>query len=140
MKGDEIKVFCGYYFHHGIDVGKNKVIHYTTPEGKSTGKIKLRKTSIDHFSPTGIYFTVRYAEGECNSADKTVRIAEKWLKNSPKYDVIDFNCEHFARICKTNEWESIQSNFIKNIAGGTLAVLETVEGFVSDLWNLLPSL
>lgn len=113
MKGDHIRVFRGSYWHHGIDIGNNQVIHFTGPKGKgSSDDIKLRKTSINDFSPTGIYFTVDYNE-KCNSADETVRIAEVWLKSDPKYDVIVLNCEHFARICKTNEWESSQIDFVQ---------------------------
>jgi hypothetical protein len=107
--GDHIKVKRRLrYHHHGIDVGQNKVIHFTGEPGKKKDA-SIQETSLEEFLNGRKIEIVQYSE--CFSPEETVRIAKgiakKFLIKS-KYNLVWNNCEHFARYCKTGDKVSEQ--------------------------------
>ena len=145
MKGDHIKVYRTGYWHHGIDIGNDRVIHFTGNKekgysGLGTSDLVITETSIEDFSCNANVKTVKYSE-KSNDAETTVEIAQSYLGKSG-YSLFDNNCEHFARYCKTNEWKSeqVQENVSKLGVGigsvvASKAVVETVaaSGMVAGL-------
>lgn len=111
--GDHIRVKrrIGYY-HHGIDIGKNRIIHFTGEPGKKKNA-SIEETSLEEFLNGGKIKIVKYSD--CFSPKKTVAIAKKRLSESG-YNVAWNNCEHFARDCKTGEKKSEQ---VKDALAGT---------------------
>lgn len=117
--GDHIKVRrrLGYY-HHGIDIGKDRVIHFAGEPGKKKDA-SIEETSLKEFLNGGKIEIVEYSE--CLSPQETVRIAKNSLKQS-EYNLLWNNCEHFARYCKTKEKKSEQ---VRDAAAGTTAGLSS---------------
>ncbi len=136
MKGDHIKVYRTGYWHHGIDIGNNRVIHFTGNKEKGysgfeASDMVITETSKEDFSSNATIKTVEYSE-KSNNAETTVEIAQSYLGKSG-YSLFDNNCEHFARYCKTNEWKSeqVQENVSKIGVGigsivASKAAVETV--------------
>jgi hypothetical protein len=98
------------FWHMGIYVGNNKVIHYHNPgRGKKADKgifgkggATIRMESMERFAEEGKVFI--HAEPVDNAHGKEViEKAKKFYKNprdyNGKYDLITRNCEHFATTC-----------------------------------------
>ena len=102
--GDHIRVKRRLYWHHGIDCGEGRVIHYTgEPFCREQGIVE--RTDLESFARGGRVEIVKYTH--CVSPEIVVRRAESRL-NESCYDLLDNNCEHFARWCKTGWHESKQ--------------------------------
>ena len=111
--GDHIRVKRRIrYYHHGIDIGQNRVIHFTGEPGKKKDA-SIQETSLEEFSENRKIKIVQYSE--CFSPQKTVAIAKRNLSGSG-YNLVWNNCEHFARYCKTGEKKSEQ---VKDALAGT---------------------
>ena len=128
-KGDVIYVNRGLYKHYGIYIKNSSVIHFSPDSGKeiSPERAYIRETSLEEF-----------LKGGCLQIDRSIRavfppkeIARRARclvgTNLKQYDLLFFNCEHFARWCATDEMESKQVKNGVAIAGGvaltTAAVL-----------------
>ena len=102
--GDIIRVYTGRYYHFGIYIGDETVIHFAGPDPHTltdASKAAVRKDSLDHFS-MGKSLEVR-----------DYSLEEKLKKRPPKkvigeavsqigkagYDIIYNNCEHFVNKC-----------------------------------------
>lgn len=105
-KGDHIKVKRKGYYHHGIDVGENRVIHFTGEPGQKSGA-EIKETSLEDFLFGGKLEIVSYSI--CLPTEETINIAKSFL-GATGYNLIFNNCEHFARYCKTKEKKSEQVN------------------------------
>ena len=102
--GDHIRVKRRFYWHHGIDCGEGRVIHYTG-EPFHYGQGIVERTDLETFARGGTVEVVSYQH--CALPETVVRRAESRL-NESSYDLLDNNCEHFARWCKTGWHESKQ--------------------------------
>ena len=128
--GDHIYVYNSWlgYSHHGIYIGRNRVIHFSGPPrgGKSKSTAMVRECSLDEFLNGNqlrlVAYGVSYAarllkisgtchQTECHSAEKAIETAEDHAMHPHKwndYDLIQNNCEHFAFFCKTGIKRSAQ--------------------------------
>jgi hypothetical protein len=88
--GDHLYVDFGIFFHHGIYVGRGKVIEYSTCE--------VCKVSLRRFSRGRRILVKSYRR--CSSARRTIARAYRRL-GEKKYSLWTNNCEHFATWCKT---------------------------------------
>lgn len=109
--GDHLRVFRGFYWHHGIDCGDGTVIHYTgTPTDIKNAAVKHDPIAI--FSngkrPEVVAYTYAF-DAETTITRARSRLGEK------KYNLAFNNCEHFARWCRTGEHESEQVNFVSGV-------------------------
>lgn len=106
--GDHVVIMIGGwrhgYAHHGIVVGETQVIDFSSPTGdKLMRDAQIRITPSDKFllghSTFGI---VSYIGGD---RERTVALARAFLAaprgTLPVYDLIRWNCECFAWVCKT---------------------------------------
>ena len=128
MRGDHLKVWRNAYWHHGIDVGNDEVVHLA--EGDSSSRLmrflkkktgKIEKSSMEEFLKGGH----AVQGGLRNTADpldkeETAKRAEEAVGNPSKYNVLFNNCEHFANWCETGVAVSHQIKSIAKKAGYAL--------------------
>ncbi len=97
MRGDHIKVFRYFYFHHAIDMGDGTCIHFTGEPFKKFDSY-IQRTDMDVFLKGGTKKTVVY--DECKDIDEVVGTALSYVGQAG-YHLVWNNCYHFARYCKT---------------------------------------
>jgi hypothetical protein len=121
-KGDVIFVDRGLYKHYGVYNSEKSVIHFSPDKGKeiSAEDAYIRETTLAEFLKGGDVQVDR----NINPAFPPDEIARRALSlagsSRGKYNLLFFNCEHFARWCATGELESKQVK--KGIAiAGTIA-------------------
>lgn len=114
QRGDHLISPRSGYSHHGLYLGKDKVIHYTGfSSGRHQGKIAI--TTIDEFSQ-GYPCTIKTHLHPIYSKEEGIarayrRLGEDW------YDVLLNNCEHFVNWCIDGMHSSDQiNNLIKTAA------------------------
>ncbi len=103
VKGDHIRVNRVVYYHHGIYVSDNKVIHYNT-EGDGdglSGNAKVLCTSLDDFLEGGKCQVRNYSSYEKKLLFPAGIIAKraKGKLGEKGYNLVFNNCEHFANWC-----------------------------------------
>jgi len=93
-----------FYTHHGIYIGKGKVVHLT---GSIREKVdpEVRETDLSWFLKCGNLKRRTYKKRL--GATETIRIAKEQLSNK-NFSMIWNNCEHFATYCATGEKKSRQ--------------------------------
>lgn len=120
-KGDHLISARIGYSHHGIFIGRNKVIHYS---GSSFGKNErgvIEIVDLETFCQ-GNGYTIQTYPFRTFSRDEIVeraksRLGEEW------YSVILNNCEHFATWCIQGFHHSHQvSRLIDAAARGVVPV------------------
>ena len=119
IKGDLIRVKrkLGYY-HYGIYIGHNKVIHYSAPEDDSifdNRNIEIRKGDLkenflrgDTLEVNIPYSSFYYRFIVCRRAKKLLGVHKF---RDQDYDLLKNNCEHFANYCYFGEAVSAQSDY-----------------------------
>lgn len=108
-KGDWIRSKINGYYHHGVFLNENEVIHYCSEQGFSilNRNMEVRKTGIDVFSQNNI-IEVRSFDGEnekINDQQKVCTRADSMI-GEKKYDFFYNNCEHMTNDCFFNKRES----------------------------------
>ena len=119
IKGDLIRVKrkLGYY-HYGIYIGHNKIIHYSAPEDDSifdNRNIEIRKGDLkenflrgDTLEVNIPYSSFYYRFIVCKRAKKLLGVHKF---RDVDYDLLKNNCEHFANYCYFGEAVSAQSDY-----------------------------
>lgn len=95
--GNHIKVWRGYYYHHGIYVGGGQIIHY-----QSCGIVM---TGLEEFCKGASPEIVHHPEQDF---DRTVSRAYERLGEN-LYNLVLNNCESFANWCAVGHSHSHQS-------------------------------
>ena len=104
IPGDMIRVDAGRYYHIGIYIGNEQVIHFAGPEPNlltDASVAKIRQDSLDHFAMGRPIEVREYSIREKikkRSGRKIISIAQSHLGEGG-YDIIYNNCEHFANLC-----------------------------------------
>jgi hypothetical protein len=128
-KGDVICVNRGLYRHYGIYNNDKSVIHFSPDQGKeiSPENAYIRETSLSEFVKGGS-LEIDYSVKPAFSPNKTVRRARGLVgTNLKKYNLLSFNCEHFAFWCATGKLKSKQVEKGMAIAVGvTLAATAAI--------------
>jgi hypothetical protein len=119
--GDHIRVWRGSYYHHGIFVGHNVVVHFTDVRN-SKAAASIRQCTVSEFASGGRIERVRYSR--CLPAGDVVGRALGGLGRNG-YNVFSNNCEHFARWCKTGQHASEQVQRAHASVGGASATWGT---------------
>lgn len=117
--GAQIRVKRGSYYHHGIYIGDNKVIHFGEGDLKkdstsSTDNI-IHETDISQFLKGGYIETKVYSKKEKKklfSPDKVILNAKSHLGEGD-YDFLKNNCEHFSYLCAFGVKYSKQTDNVK---------------------------
>lgn len=112
--GDHIKVWRGAYYHHGIFVGHNSVVHFTDVRN-SKRSASVKRCTVSEFANGAWVERVPYTR--CLRASLVVRRALSRLGQTG-YNLFSNNCEHFARWCKVGQHASEQVQRASATAGG----------------------
>jgi hypothetical protein len=123
--GDHLRVYRGGYWHHGIDCGNYRVIHYTARDGTKAGA-SIQETTQSLFALDGVVEIVPYAQ---RGAPDAILARARSRLGENAYNVVLNNCEHFARWCVTGEAESDQVRVATStVAGAAGTGAATVAG------------
>lgn len=99
--------FMGYkYYHYGVYVGNNKVIHYCSNTGKVLDT-EIKETAMDTYFKEGQYFILDVGNAAKFNPEETVKRAKEKL-GEKSYNLLQNNCEHFAVWAKTSNSKSYQ--------------------------------
>ena len=93
--------WCGTFFHYGVYIGNNQVIHYNTKDqGDYTwAHNSIIKTSFDDFA-CGDPVYIEQRDNNTSNED-TARKAEELLGSGlNQYNLATNNCEHFCSLCR----------------------------------------
>jgi len=97
----------GAYFHYGIFIGNNSVIHYRSKDDGFFNALIIKTSYADFAKGCPVYVEPR--EVGANSNEQTAKNAEKYLGSGLKeYNLAINNCEHFVNLCRYNEKKSCQ--------------------------------
>jgi len=111
--GHHIKVYRGLFHHHGIYMGGGWVAELAKP---SDGGV-IRMVPLATFTRGADIQIVDHTSGlPLHAVIENVRRAPRWRK----YDLLDWNCEHFATWCSTHV---VQSEQVRSILGGVAVAL-----------------
>ena len=124
--GDHLRVSRGFYFHHGIDIGGGRVVHYSGEPGDKANASICNDARGD-FANGGVVEVVDY--GACDESVVVVMRANSRLGECG-YHLVFSNCEHFARWCKTGSAESEQ---VRNAVGKSAASVVAGTGAAAGL-------
>ena len=136
-KGDLLRIRrkAGYY-HFGIAVSPDRVVHFTGDDSDLSGgkQLTVQETSLAKFI-RGDVLEVETPYSSPFTRNQVVRRAKK-LANHPSfrgkgYNFIDNNCEHVARYCYDGRAES------KQVVAGTMAIVAGVSAVVGFVANVL---
>lgn len=107
------------YTHHGIYLGRDKVIHYSgLANGLRAGPVEI--TSLDHFSQGKPTYVQSY-DNRVFCHKQTVKRARSRLTED-KYNLLTNNCEHFINWCIYGKARSEQvSNVAIYILSGSVS-------------------
>lgn len=111
--GTTLKVDIGVYWHYGMAAGYDEIIHLTKRNGS------VVRESYDDFS--GGREILECAEITSDFPQEAVNRALDYTDK--RYDLLNFNCEHFVRMCHGLEKESHQVQSAVIAGGSTLAMV-----------------
>lgn len=101
------------YTHHGIYIGRNKIIHYAGfCDGFKAGKVEI--TDFESFSQNQKTYIKSHSNPKY-SALQIIKRAKSRL-GEDKYSLLHNNCEHFVNWCFYGEHKSQQVSTAKTIA------------------------
>ncbi len=112
------------YFHHGIFVGRGRVIHYSG-DAKNKQDASIRRGSIAEFASGADVHVVNYKDALTKT--EVIFRAESCL-GERDYDLAANNCEHFAVWCKTGRFRSGQVETVRQ-----LPILDILGGLWLDI-------
>ena len=137
-KGDLLRIRrrAGYY-HFGIAISPERVVHFTGNDGDLKSKDKqltVQETSLEKFV-RGDVLEIEVPYSSPYTRDQVVKRAKK-LANHPTfrgkdYNFIDNNCEHVARYCYDGRAES------KQVVAGTLVIVSGVSALIQAVGKIL---
>lgn len=113
----QIRVNRGLYFHHGIFLSPQCVVHFASPNDDgmlSPESARVIETSLDVFLKGGELEIRQYSSQEQEKLRKPTEIANYALSclGNAGYDLVNNNCEHFSNECAFGEKKSDQVNDI----------------------------
>jgi len=134
--GQHIEVSRTFYAHHGIYIGNNEVIHYSSPPESNSDGVGLEQVlgadsevntihaaPVKNFKMGSSVDAITYNRDHVYPPLKVVARAMSRIGESG-YNLWGNNCEHFTRWCKIADSESIQINFWKStLKGGASGAL-----------------
>ena len=100
--GFHIRVNRGLYYHHGIYISNDEVIHFTGREDDNIldwSKPEVIKTDLKYFLKEGMLEVKEYNDEELNylyPVEHIIKYARACLGDKG-YNLIFNNCEHFCK-------------------------------------------
>lgn len=104
--GDHLRVARagGVYFHHGLYVGADSVIHYDGSVSDTSGRVD--DTSLADFAAGGVIELVSHKDRRYSREESVDRAYSRLFEES--YSVVFNNCEHFVNWCIEGQHRSEQ--------------------------------
>jgi hypothetical protein len=127
-KGDILYADRGLYKHYGIYNTSQSVIHFSPNKGAEINakNAYIRETTLAEFLK-GDELHIDRTMRPLFPPEEIVRRARRFVNElQGKYNLLSFNCEHFARWCATGELESEQVKTGMVIAGTIVATAAVV--------------
>ena len=127
--GDILYVHRGLYKHYGVYAGDGKVIHFAPLSGKEikAENAVVHETTLGNFLKGGIL----KIDNKSKAMFPRQKIVERARSQIGKksYNLVFYNCEHFANWCKTGVYESDQVNSAIDVAvEGAIYAIELIKG------------
>ena len=110
--GDHIRVKLDSFFHHGIYLSDNEVIHFCC-EGEFTilsRDLKVASTDLNAFSQGNEIEIIIHQKRFTPQKTKEIAISKIGFSD---YDLVFNNCEHFANMCIFGKRKSDTMNRLK---------------------------
>ena len=117
LPGDIIRAFRGIYFHYGVYVGADKVVHFCSVGNNEleSATADIVETSLLRFSK-GDPLSIDTSETPIFERDEIVRRARSVIGTMQgSYNLLSNNCEHFANWCRCGKLVSHQKNFVDSV-------------------------
>jgi len=130
-KGDVIYVNRGLYKHYGIYNNDKSIIHFSPDSGKEINSkdAYIRETSLAAFLRGG-RLKIDTSVKPCFPPEEIVRRALCLVgSNKSEYNLIFYNCEHFAYWCATDNLKSKQV-ISGAVIAGSIAVTVTAAALI----------
>lgn len=112
-KGDHIRVNRGMYYHHGVYIAEDEVIHFAGGDDDNVLNFsanEVLRTNLQLFLRNGRLQVKEYTETELADlypTEHTVMYARACLGDKG-YHLVFNNCEHFANTCTLGRFRSRQ--------------------------------
>lgn len=110
---DEVIARTKSYYHYGIQISEDKVVHFVGASYLKRKESKIEITSISKFLRDGKLEIVDSYSKSFSNEEIVNRALSKVGTNFDGYSVIKNNCEHFATWCATGKKQSQQSNILE---------------------------
>ncbi|MEH7334852.1 lecithin retinol acyltransferase family protein [Neobacillus drentensis] len=148
-RGDHIRVSRTFYYHHGVYISDDDVIHFTGQDSDNVldwSQNEVIQTSLDDFLRGGRLEVKEYTEFELEDLYPVEHIVHyaKGCLGDQGYHLIINNCEHFANMCTLGRFRSRQvERFFKLLLPAkTLPMTRRNRhmgflGRIGDAWNAL---
>ena len=127
--GDILYVHRGLYKHYGVYAGDGKVIHFAPLTGKEikAENAIVHETTLGNFLKGGVLQIDKKSKAKF-SCSEIVERARSQIGNK-SYNLVFFNCEHFARWCTSGVCESDQVNAALDVAvEGVVYIANLISG------------
>ena len=132
-KGDLIRVRRKKgYFHFGIAISPDRVIHFTGDNSDSVLNSKgvmVRETDLSTFLRND-KLEVQWPYDSDFARDIVVERAKEFLGMKVvlggTYNLVTNNCEHFARYCYYDEHQSVQVETVVKVVKGAIEKVEDI--------------
>lgn len=132
-RGDHIRVcrLNGLYYHHGIYVSDDEVIHFTGDDDDSVldwSKAHVISTDLERFLSSGTVEVKEYNDEELADlypVEGIVSYARACLGDDG-YNLVFNNCEHFANACTLGKYRSRQ---VERVLGGNMGIWGSIKSF-----------
>lgn len=138
-RGDHIRVLrpLGYY-HHGIFVSNDEVIHFTSTDDDSIldwSKARVMQTTLQQFLRGGELEIVKHDPAKLYPVDDIVEYARDCVGDTG-YNLLFENCEHFANECAIGEHRSKQ---VDGFLGAAKTAVNFIGGRAMGLFGTIAS-
>lgn len=135
--GDHIKVKIDSFYHHGVYLNDDQVIHYCSDEPFSilSKNLVINSTTLKFFAQGQNVDVVEYLSNDRFLPFESVRLAEEKI-GEKDYDLLYNNCEHFVSSCLTGKRQSKLMEHLKE-KNLRMKKREGVNGFLDSLYTLL---
>jgi hypothetical protein len=122
LPGTQLIVRHRRYFHHGIYVGKGRVIHYAGWFHSARGLVE--EVSLEQFTEGRPCSTGR-TPADRHSGEQIVRRARSRL-GERSYHLLRNNCEHFCNWCQLGQCRSEQVEALTRLELLLFGILQTL--------------
>ena len=108
-----IKKASGTYTHHGLGLGNDRVIHYSSLTNDLSTEGVIEEISLDEFSQ-GKEISIKPHLNRQHTPEAAIIRAGLRL-GEIQYHILHNNCEHFVEWCVSGQHQSNQSTDRKSV-------------------------